>query len=56
MTRDCFINYGRPNDKNIANTRAKFMPLRQAILFKAAPYDENFQFCQFFKFDLYEAI
>ena len=25
-------------------------------LFKAAPYDENFQFCQFWKFDSYEAI
>ena len=23
---------------------------------KAAPYDENFQFCQFWKFNLYEAI
>ena len=34
MTRDCFINYGRQNDKTIANTRTKIMPMRQALLFK----------------------
>ena len=34
MTRDIFINYRRPNDKNITNARAKIIPMRQALLFK----------------------
>ena len=32
MTRDCFINCRRPNDKKITNTRTKIMPMRQALL------------------------
>ena len=34
MTRDCFINYRRRNDKNITNTRTQIMPMRLALLFK----------------------
>ena len=34
MTRDCFMNCRRPNDKNITNTINKIMPMRQALLFK----------------------
>ena len=38
MIRDCFINYRRPNDKNITNARTKIIPMGQALLFKYKCY------------------